>query len=80
VQLMMKLIGGNSVDFNGLDSTYGTRRCHRFHAPSAQPQEPIYVQVSVRQYPDVLSEVRQSGTGNLDLGRMPVGSTLDCYV
>ena len=71
---MTQLIGCNTADFKGLDSTPGLR------ARGARADKPIYVHVRVRQYADVLPSVRQSDSGNFDLGRMPVGTVLDCYV
>jgi hypothetical protein len=78
--VMTKLIGCNTIDFKGLDSTHGARRFYGSRAHGTQPDEPIFVQVRVRQYADRLPEVRQSGNGNRDFGRMPVGTILDCYV
>jgi hypothetical protein len=73
----MKLIGGNAVDFRGLDSTYGPQRSF---APTPRPQEPIPVQVRVRPYADVLPEMTQVRVGGPNLGRLPVGAMLDCYI
>jgi hypothetical protein len=78
VQMTMNLISCNARDFKGLDSTHRPHRSCRSHAPDTQPQEPIQVQVRVRQYADELPDVRQQRSGNPDIGRMPVGTMLDC--
>jgi hypothetical protein len=70
----MKLIGCEVVDFNGLDSTYGS------NTHGVQPQEPIHVQVRIRQYGDALPEIRRVRASSPNLGQLPVGATLDCYV
>ena len=80
MQIRMKLIGCDAIDFKGLDSPCMSQRSCGPRTPGVQPQKPIYVQVRVRQYADVLSEVRRSGASNLKLGPMPVGTMLDCYV
>jgi len=80
---MMTLICGKAVDFRGLDSTYGTRATHGSYARSqrsAQAEEPIQVRVRVRHYGDVIPAVRHVRSSEPDLGRLPVGSNLDCYV
>jgi len=76
----MKLIGCNVIDYRGLDLIHGSERPCRSHASRLPPQEPIPVQVRIRQYADVLPPVQQPSAGNLDLGRMPVGAVLDCYM
>jgi len=76
----MKLIGCNTIGFKGLDSTYVSPRSCRPYARDVQPQEPIHVRVRIRQYGDRLPEIRQARAGSPNLGRLPVGTTLDCYV
>jgi hypothetical protein len=77
---VMKLIGCNASSFDGLDSIHRTYRSYGSHADAAQPQEPIHVQVRIRQYAEALPEIRRGPASTPNLGRMPVGATLDCYV
>lgn len=44
-----------------------------------EPQEPIRVRVRVRQYGDSFPQVSRRSK-KPDLGQLPVGSLLDCYV
>lgn len=74
---VMKLIGCNSTDFKGLDSAYVP---HRSFAPTAEPQEPIHVQVRVRTPADTLPEITRVHPSGPNLERLPVGVMLDCYV
>jgi hypothetical protein len=76
----MKLIGCNTFDFKGLDSAYGSHRSYGSSACGVGPEEPIHVQVRIRQYAGAFPEVRQIGASGPDLGRLPVGATLDCYI
>lgn len=76
----MKLIGCDAVDFQGLDSILGSRKSWASPASSAQPQEPIYVHVRIRRYSGDLPEMLPVRTGRSSLDRLPVGTTLDCYV
>jgi hypothetical protein len=76
----MKLIGCNNFDFKALDSTCGPHRSYGSSAGGVQPPEPIHVQVRVRQYGDALPEIRRGHASGPNLGRLPVGATLDCYV
>jgi hypothetical protein len=46
----------------------------------ADPQEPIHVRVRVREYGDSALGAPQGRSTRPDLGRMPVGTLLDCYV
>ena len=73
----MKLIGCNTIDHKGLDSTYGFRARNSRGVPV---EEPIHVHVRIRQYADAVPEVRQARSAGPDIGRLPVGSTLDCYM
>lgn len=77
---MMKLIVGNGTDLQGLDYT---SKVHRPFAPGAgdtQPQEPIHVQVRIRQHVDALPELRRTLASRPNTGRLPVGMMLDCYL
>jgi hypothetical protein len=76
----MKLLGCKAFDFNGLDSTRGPCRSYGPSVGGVQPQEPIHVQVRIRQYGDALPEIRRGHTSGPNLGRLPVGAMLDCYV
>jgi hypothetical protein len=76
----MKLIGCNSTDFQGLDLICGTHRSCRCEAHSPQAPDPIPVQVRLRRYGDAWPEVRRVSRTSPNLGRLPVGSTLDCYI
>ena len=76
----MKLLGCNAFDFRGLDSTSGPHRSYGSSTGGVQPQEPIHVQVRIRQYGDALPEIRRGRASGSNLGRLPVGATLDCYV
>jgi hypothetical protein len=76
----MKLIVGNAVDFQGLDSG---AKVHRSSAPGVgdtQPQEPIHVQVRIRQHADALPDLRRASASSPNPGRLPVGMILDCYL
>lgn len=76
----MKLIGCNTFDFKGLDSTPVPHRSCESSACGVQPEEPIHVQVRIRQYGDAAPEIRRGHASGPDLGRLPIGATLDCYV
>lgn len=80
VQVMMKLIDGKSSIFNSLDSNYATWGLHMGNSRHAPAEEPLRVQVRVRQYADAAPESRQVHSPSLDPGRLPVGTVLDCYV
>jgi hypothetical protein len=76
----MKLIIGNGTDLQSLDST---SKVHRSFVPTVgniQPQEPIHVQVRIRQYAEVLPELGRTPARNSNPGRLPVGMMLDCYL
>ena len=77
---MMKLIACNAVDFPGLDYTSKARRPFLSGAGDIPPQEPIHVQVRIRQHADALPELGRSGVGSPNPGRLPVGMILDCYL
>lgn len=76
----MKLLDCKAFDFKGLDSTCGPHRSYGSSACGVQPQEPIHVQVRIRQYGDALPEIRRGYASGPNLGRLPVGAMLDCYI
>lgn len=76
----MKLIASNIVDLQGLDSTSKVHRPFASRFGDTQPQEPIHVQVRIRQYADALPELRRAGASSPNLRRLPVGLILDCYL
>ncbi len=76
----MKLLGCNVTDFESSNLICGTHRSRGLRLPSAEPQEPIRVQVHVRRSADTLPEIRRSRTDAPELSRLPVGAILDCYV
>ncbi len=76
----MKLLGRDVTDFESSDLICGTYRSHGLYLPSAEPQEPIRVQVHVRRPEDTLPEIRRFRTDTPELSRLPVGAILDCYL
>lgn len=76
----MKLITRNAVDYQGLGSTSRVREPFMSVVGDIQPQEPIHVQVRIRQHGDALPELRRAGVGSPNPGRLPVGMILDCYL
>jgi len=76
----MKLIVGNGTDFQGLDYTSKARRPFAPGAGDTQPQEPIHVQVRIRQYADALPQLRRTHASSPNPSRLPVGMLLDCYL
>jgi hypothetical protein len=76
----MKLIVGNGTDFQGLDYISKVRRPFTPAVGDAQPQEPIHVQVRIRQYADALPELRRTHASSPNPSRLPVGMLLDCYL
>ena len=76
----MKLIVGNAVDFQGLDSTSKVHESFTPGASDSQPQEPIHVQVRIRQHADTLPELRRVRASSQHPGRLPVGMIVDCYL
>jgi hypothetical protein len=80
MQLTMKLIVGNGIDSRGLDCTSKVHRPFAHGVGDPQPQEPIHVQVRIRQYADALPELRWTHAGRPNPGRLPVGMMLDCYL
>jgi len=77
---MMKLIACNAIDFQGLDSTSRVHKPLTSGVGDTQPQEPIHVQVRIRQHADTLPELRRAGASSPNPGRLPVGMILDCYL
>ena len=77
---MPNAICQKAIDLGGLHSTYGTCGSHVHSPRPVQPGEPIHVRVRVRQYAEAVPEVRQARSDGPDLGRLPVGSVLDCYM
>ncbi len=75
----MKLIVGNAADFQGLGSTSKVREPFTSGIGDIQPQEPIHVQVRIRQYADTLPDIRRA-RASPNPGRLPVGTMLDCYL
>jgi hypothetical protein len=76
----MKLIAGNGTDLQGLGYTSKVHRPFVLRAGDTQPQEPIHVQVRIRQYADALPDLRRTHPSNSNPGRLPVGMMLDCYL
>ena len=77
---MLNAICHKALVWSGLHSVCQTRKCHVPGARPIQSDEAIHVRVRVRQYAEAVPEVRQAGSGGPDLGRLPVGSVLDCYM
>ena len=75
----MKLIVGNGADFQGFGSTSKVREPFTSSVGGIQPQEPIHVQVRIRQYGDTLPDIRRA-CASPNPGRLPVGTILDCYL
>ncbi len=68
------------MDFDLLhtaDKTYGA---YVGDSCVLEPQEPIHVHVRVRQSGDSYPSASRACCDNLDLGKLSVGSILDCYV
>lgn len=80
MQVTMKLIGSHAVDFRGLGGS--TKVCGPFTPGpgSTEPQEPIHVQVRIRQHAEALPELRWARAGGPNPRRLPVGMLLDCYL
>jgi hypothetical protein len=76
----MKLMAGNSTDSQGLGYTSKVYRPFVLRAGTPQSQEPIHVQVRIRQYADALPDLRWTPASTSNPGRLPVGTMLDCYV
>lgn len=77
---MMKLIGGNAIDFRGLDCTSKVHKPFASGVGNIQPQEPLHVQVRIRQYADALPDLQRTRASIPSPGRLPVGTILDCYL
>jgi len=75
VNVMLSLACANAIEIADLHWTRVTGRSN-----AAGSREPIRVQVHVRDYADTASRVGPAYPGEPDLGRMPVGSLLDCYM
>jgi len=76
----MKLIVGNAADFQGLASTSKVRGPSARDVGDTQPQEPVRVQVRVRQHAEALPELRWARASGPNPRRLPVGVILDCYL
>ncbi len=76
----MKLIGCHATDLQGLGSAPKVYQPFMPGAGDTQPQEPIHVQVRIRQYVDALPELRCTLASRPKTGRLPVGMMLDCYL
>ena len=76
----MKLIVGNATDFQGLESTSKAHHPFVSGVGDIPPQEPIHVQVRIRQYAETLPEIQRAHASSPPLGRLPVGTMLDCYL
>jgi hypothetical protein len=73
--MTMKLIGCNTIDFNG----HAVCRARARNCGNARAEGPIHVHVRVRDCA-ATPEVRQAGSAGPHSGRLPVGSMLDCYM
>lgn len=80
MQLIMKLIAGDGTDLQGLGYTSRVQRPFVPRAGDTQPPEPIHVQVRIRQYGDVLPDLRRTPANSPHPARLPVGTMLDCYL
>jgi hypothetical protein len=78
--MMLNVTRFQSVDRNLLPPA--NRLCGlRTEGPRiVEPQEPIPVRVRIREYVDSAKGTLQTSSPKPDLGRMPVGTLLDCYV
>jgi len=77
---MLNAICHKAIVLSGLHSIHETGKSHVDSPRTVQPGEPIHVRVRVRQYAEAVPEVRQARSDGPDLGRLPVGSVLDCYM
>lgn len=72
---MSNLICSRPVDFS---LSHPAGRMRGFHVD--EPQDPIHVRVRVRQYGDPIPGAAQARSDMPDLGRLPVGTVLDCFM
>ena len=77
---MMKLIGCNATDLQGLGSASKVHRLFASGTGNTQSHEPIHVHVRIRQYADTLPALRRTHAGSPNPNRLPVGMMLDCYL
>jgi hypothetical protein len=77
---MSNLMCRKPVDRNLSDPTDGI--CESYVGSPRIPaaQEPIPVRVRVRQYGDFVPATQPARSAKPDLGQLPVGSILDCYI
>lgn len=80
VQVMTNLIGSGPGGFSSSHTTCGLRKPCANDPHNVQPQEPIHVHVRIRRYADPSSGSRQAPSSKPDLGLLPVGAALDCYM
>lgn len=76
----MKLIGCDGTDLQGFGCAPNVCKPFAPGAGDTQPQEPIHVQVRIREYADALPELRRTFASHPNTGRLPVGTMLDCYL
>jgi hypothetical protein len=77
---MSNLVCWKPVDLRSVCWTEGPEIRGVSEPRSTQPEEPVYVHVRVRQYGGIVPQNRQACPNIPDLGRLPVGTSLDCYV
>jgi hypothetical protein len=80
IQMMSNLICRKTFDFSTPHLTVRASRSCATRPCLPEPQEPIPVRVRIRQHSDYLSSALGVRSATPDLGRLPVGTTLDCYV
>jgi len=78
--MMLNLISCQFVDRNLLPPANRLGGVRTERPRTAEPQEPIHVRVRVREYGDSGQGTSLAFPIKPDLGRMPVGTLLDCYV
>jgi hypothetical protein len=77
---MSNLICGRTLD---LDLLHPTDRMYRSYAETSrvvEPQGPVHVSVRVRPSGDSCSGAPWSRRGDPDVGGLPIGAILDCYM
>ena len=80
VRTMSNMIHHNMSAFGSLHEVCQVR-APRLSAPRLpEPQEPIPVQVRVRQYAEAIRGPQRARSTRPDLGRLPVGTSLDCLM